>query len=177
MNLAPSTLHGILRAAAQMLVKFDDEFLSTQPAPGKWSPIQILGHLTDSAYNNHRRFLVAADQDHLRFEGYDQEAWVVRNGYQQRETAEVIETFRQAQIHLTEMLYQIPEALLNRQTREHDFDKMAMRRVEAGAESCLGFLIEDYLFHLVHHLKQIDPTFSAEWYIGYDKSSDKYRLA
>lgn len=171
MNLAPSTLHGILRAAAQMLVKFDDNFLSSPLAPGKWSPIQILGHLTDSAYNNHRRFLMAADQDHLRFAGYNQEAWVIRNGYQQRETAEVIETFRAAQHHLAEMLFHLPEELLNRKTREHDFDKMAMRPVQKGAESCLGFLIEDYLFHLVHHLKQIDPTFSAEWYIGYNKSS------
>ena len=171
MSLAPSTLHGILRAAAEMFMNHDDAYLSKKPAPDKWSPIEILGHLTDSAYNNHRRFLMAADQNHLRFSGYNQEAWVVRNGYQQRETADVIETFRTAQLHLAEMLYHLPEELMNRKTREHDFDRMAMRKVAAGTESCLGFLIEDYLYHLVHHLKQIDPTFSAEWYIGYDKST------
>jgi hypothetical protein len=174
MNLASSTLHGILRAAAQMFVKYDDEFLSQQPAPEKWSPIQILGHLTDSAYNNHRRFLMAADQDHLRFSGYNQEAWVIRNGYQERETGEVIETFRMAQHHLAEMIDRLPEELLSRKTREHELDKMAMRHVAPGSESCLGYMVEDYLFHLVHHLKQIDPTFSAEWYIGYDKSPGKY---
>lgn len=177
MNTAFYTLHGILRAAAQMLMEFDDDFLGSQPAPGKWSPIQILGHLTDSAYNNHRRFLMAADQDHLRFDGYDQEAWVIRNGYQERETAEVIETFRAAQNHLAEMIGRIPEELMNRKTREHEFDRMAMRKVKPAAESCLGFLIEDYLFHLVHHLRQIDPNFDAEWYIGYEKASDKFRLA
>lgn len=118
--------------------------------------------------------MMAADQSHLRFSGYNQEAWVIRNGYQERETGEVIETFRIAQHHLAEMIDRLPEELLNRKTREHDLDKGAMRYVAPGSESCLGYMVEDYLFHLVHHLKQIDSTFSAEWYIGYDKSPGKY---
>ena len=172
-SIASQTLHSILRAAAQMLNKKDEKELSHQPAPGKWSPQQILGHLTDSAYNNHSRVLIAADQDHLRFPGYDQEAWVTRNGYQQREGREVVATFLAAQRHLAHLLATLPEGLLNRQTTEHDFDRMAMRKLMPGAPSSLGFLIEDYLFHLVHHLRQIDPEFSAEWYIGYRSNSTK----
>jgi hypothetical protein len=63
---------------------------------------------------------------------------------------------------------------LNRKTRDHDLDKTAMRHVEPGSESSLSYMVEDYLFHLVHHLKQIDPDFTAEWYIGHDKSPGKY---
>lgn len=167
--IASKTLQSILRAAAQMLEKKSEKELSHHPALGKWSPKQVLGHLTDSAYNNHGRFLIAADQDHLRFPGYNQEAWVTRNGYQQREGREVITTFLAAQGHLAHLLATLPENLLNRKTSEHDFDRMAMRSVAPGAPSCLGFLIEDYLFHLVHHLRQIDPDFSADWYIGYQR--------
>jgi hypothetical protein len=169
LNPASETLHGILRAAAQMLAPFDEATLSHQPAPGKWSPKQILGHLIDSAYNNHGRFLMAADQDHLRFPGYDQNAWVNRNGYQQQDAREVVSTFLAVQSHLGHLLSNLPDDLLNRQTTEHAFATTAMRPFEEGAPSCLGYFIEDYLFHLVHHLKQIDPSFNEDWYIGYER--------
>jgi hypothetical protein len=169
MNLASQTLDGILRAAAQMLAPLDAETMSRQPAPHKWSPKQILGHLIDSAYNNHLRFLIAADQDHLLFPGYDQRAWVDRNGYQQRDAREVVSTFLTVQNHLGELLGSLPEELLNRQTTKHAFATTAMRPFTEGAPSCLGYFIEDYLFHLVHHLKQIDPNFEADWYIGYQR--------
>ncbi|WP_020571092.1 DinB family protein [Neolewinella persica] len=169
MNLASETLDRILRAAAQMLAPFDDDAMSRQPAPGKWSPKQILGHLIDSAYNNHGRFLIAADQDHLRFPGYDQNAWVERNGYQEQDAREVVSTFFVVQSHLGQLLNNLPDELLNRQTTDHTFATMAMRPFPDGAPSCLGYFIEDYLFHLVHHLKQIDPDFKEDWYIGYQR--------
>ena len=118
MNTAAITLHGILRAAAQMLAPLDAEAMGHQPAPGKWSPKHVLGHLIDSAYNNHRRFLMAADQDHLRFPGYNQTAWVDRNGYQNRDAHEVVSTFLAVQSHLGHLLASLPDDLLNRQTTE-----------------------------------------------------------
>ncbi|MEM9529117.1 MAG: DinB family protein, partial [Bacteroidota bacterium] len=67
------TLLSILRAAAPQLEAIPDEVFSQSSGPGRWSQKQILGHLIDSAYNNHQRFLRAPHQDHLRFVGYDQE--------------------------------------------------------------------------------------------------------
>lgn len=45
-------------------------------AEGQWSPKQIIGHLIDSAANNHQRFVRAQFTDDLVFPGYEQEAWV-----------------------------------------------------------------------------------------------------
>ena len=45
------------------------------PEPGAWSPKQVIGHLVDSATNNHRRFVLAQLQDALVFEGYEQDDW------------------------------------------------------------------------------------------------------
>lgn len=36
--------------------KFSKEELLSKPAPGKWSKLEILGHLIDSAINNLKRF-------------------------------------------------------------------------------------------------------------------------
>jgi hypothetical protein len=52
-------------------------------AIGKWSAKEILGHLIDSAANNHVRFVTAQLKDDLNFSGYDQEAWVRTQHYQQ----------------------------------------------------------------------------------------------
>ncbi len=45
---------------------------------GGWSRKQILGHLIDSASNNHQRFVRARLQDELRWPGYDQSGCVQR---------------------------------------------------------------------------------------------------
>ncbi len=160
----------ILRAAAEGLAQIPAETLSERPGPDRWSGKEVLGHLIDSAYNNHQRFLRGATQEHLRFVGYDQNEWVRRNAYQQRPAEEVVATFFTVQHHLAAVIATLPEDRLNRQTSEHDFHRMAMRKVAAGTPSSLGFLIEDYLYHLVHHLRQIIPGFTAEWYSGYGRT-------
>ncbi|MEM1358196.1 MAG: DinB family protein, partial [Bacteroidota bacterium] len=109
------TLLSILRAAAPQLEAIPDEVFSQSSGPGRWSQKQILGHLIDSAYNNHQRFLRAPHQDHLRFVGYDQEEWVLRNAYQERDKAEVIQTFLTVQTHLAQAIATQPEEVLSRQ--------------------------------------------------------------
>ncbi|MBP7689532.1 MAG: hypothetical protein KA765_16570, partial [Thermoflexales bacterium] len=43
---------------------------------GQWSAKQILGHLIDSAANNHQRFVRAQFTTDLIFQGYAQEDWL-----------------------------------------------------------------------------------------------------
>lgn len=176
-TLLSENLRGILRVVAPLLRQIPEADLSHKAALNKWSGKEILGHLIDSAYNNHRRFLRAIDQEDLIFTGYDQEAWVVLNGYQEREGSEVIDTFLLVQQHLAALISRLPTERLNALTTRHEFHRMAMRSVEENSPSSLGFLIEDYLFHLMHHLRQIIPDFQAKWYAGYQEKADKFRLS
>lgn len=169
--------HSILRSAAQGLRTIRPSELEEKPGLDRWSKKEIIGHLIDSAYNNHQRFLRGTTQTDLRFVGYDQQQWVARNAYQERPTEDVIATFFSVQHHLAHVIATIPEDILGRQTSEHDFHNMAMRQVPAGSPRSLGFLIEDYLYHLVHHLKQVIPGFTAEWYSGYQREGGTHRLA
>ena len=63
-------------AAVPALLALPAQRTADPLAPGKWSPREIVGHLIDSASNNHRRFVVGRWQDDLIFDGYAQDDWV-----------------------------------------------------------------------------------------------------
>jgi hypothetical protein len=44
-----------------------EEKASAPRAPGKWSAKQVMGHLIDSAFNNHQRFVRAQLSSSLSF--------------------------------------------------------------------------------------------------------------
>lgn len=69
-------------AIATKLRDIDEERASRNPTPGKWSFEDIIGHLVDSAANNHQRFVRMQMLPHLELEGYDCDAWVDRQQYQ-----------------------------------------------------------------------------------------------
>ena len=72
-----------------------DETQSEQPrAEDHWSSKQIIGHLIDSATNNHARFALGQMKDDLIFPGYDQNAWVEINHYQQAAWLQLVELWR-----------------------------------------------------------------------------------
>src|SRR5439155_1135928 len=76
-------LREALTASEPSLRRLSEEEASRTPAPGKWSAKQILGHLIDSASNNHQRFVRAQFTDDLVFPGYEQKAWVSAQRYQE----------------------------------------------------------------------------------------------
>jgi len=58
--------------------------------PSQWSPKEELGHLLDSAANNHQRIVRAQLEDKPAMPGYDGERWVELHAYQQRDWRELI---------------------------------------------------------------------------------------
>jgi hypothetical protein len=57
-----------------LLFAIGEPAFSSKPAPGKWSKKQIIGHLIDSATNNHQRFVRAQFETRPRIY-YDQNKW------------------------------------------------------------------------------------------------------
>lgn len=159
MNTYYHQLNEIIDLSYDQLQAIDQHDFSIQPSPSKWSKKQIIGHLIDSAYNNHQRFLSAHNQDNLIFQGYDQEAWVALNDYQNRSQEEVLNTWRVANQHLAHLIGGISDDLLNHKTRTHNFHIIGMNRPDEGSLSSLAYLIWDYIFHVEHHLNQILPDY------------------
>jgi hypothetical protein len=77
------------RATPLLLSLTDDESAESRE-PDSWSPRQIIGHLIDSAANNHSRFVLGQFQDNLIFPGYAQEDWVRVQKYDSAPWAELV---------------------------------------------------------------------------------------
>ena len=69
-------LRTAVQNAASALSAVSPEAAEKRPASGGWCAKEVIGHLIDSASNNHQRFVrgqIAAGQD---FPRYEQEEWV-----------------------------------------------------------------------------------------------------
>ncbi len=150
MNEPAAKLQGAIERAAPLLRKIDDAAASRRPAPGKWSQKEILGHLIDSAANNHQRFVRAQLQTDLRFPGYEQDGWVRVQDHADAPWRGLVELWLHYNLHLARIAGKIPP------------ERLGIRcRIGEGEETTLGLLIEDYVRHLEHHLRQLLPDFSA----------------
>ena len=152
-------LRKIITTSIDQIEAVPDRDFDFKADPATWSKKEILGHLIDSAYNNHQRFLKAPAQPDLVFTGYDQNEWVIRNNYQNRDKAEVLNTWIVVNRHLSNLLEGLPTPLLVRKTPKHNFHKICMNLLEDKQPATLSYLIWDYLFHLEHHLSQIIPDY------------------
>ncbi len=103
-----SDLRRTVEGAAARLEAIPPDRAREPVAPGKWSPQEIIGHLVDSASNNHGRFVRAQLSDDLFFPGYDQEAWVAVQQYATEDWPELLELWRAFNSHISHVVERIP---------------------------------------------------------------------
>ena len=118
--------------------------VSRDRGPGKWMKKEILGHLIDSAANNHQRFVRAPAADPFVGPGYDQNAWVAANRYRERPWSELVDLWAGLNRHLAHVIAGVPA------------DKLQTRCLIGDSQPApLEWWIRDYVRHLKHHLAQI----------------------
>jgi len=143
MNSVADELESIL-AVAERLRKIDDDTASVRPAPGHWSRKEILGHLIDSAANNHQRFVRLQLTNRIDLPGYQQDEWVLLQRYQDHKWSDIVSLWQLYNQHLAIVIRNAdPNALSN------------VWRTPSREEVDLAFIIRDYLVHMRHHLDQI----------------------
>jgi DinB superfamily len=111
---------------------------------GGWSRKQILGHLIDSALNNHQRFVRASLDGSYEGPAYEQKGWVTMHGYDSMPWSTLLEHWRAQNDLLCEVVERIPEGRLEATCRVGNYPPVTLR-----------FLVEDYLVHHSHHINQI----------------------
>lgn len=109
-----------------------------------WTRKQVLGHLLDSAANNHQRFVRAQLDGRYDGPGYGADAWVAIHGYDTWTWAELMNSWRDRNAVLTKLVARMDESTLG-----------ALCVIGGDAPVPLRFVVEDYLDHLEHHVKQI----------------------
>ena len=101
-------LRDAVNAAASRLLDLSDDDAGRAPGPGKWSPREVIGHLVDSAANNHQRFVRGQLQDDLVFLGYAQEDWVRVQDYAHAPWADLVALWRLYNLHLARVIELAP---------------------------------------------------------------------
>ena len=148
-------LRGAVSEARAWLAAVPEAESCRRPRPGGWSPREIIGHLIDSASNNHGRFVRGALEESLVFATYDQEAWVALHRYQDQEWSALLERWAAFNDQIAVAIEQIADDALARQRGEHNFDRIAWKTVAASEPATLEYFIRDYIGHLRHHLAQV----------------------
>ncbi len=141
-NHALDQLTFIVEKAPSMLTQISDGKMSEKPTPNKWSKKEIIGHLIDSATNNHQRF-VRGQFEAIPEICYDQNEWNKCSFYQQIDSNQIILFWTIYNRQLIEIVKRIPTDNLKKQ-------------VKVGEKLLtIEYLFIDYIAHLEHHLKQV----------------------
>lgn len=135
-NLAPSEF-----------LKYPEGELRRKTAPDKWSKKELLGHLIDSAANNHHRFIKIQFLPQPFFvEGYAQNDWVRIQNYNEKDTEQLVELWKVYNEHILFIMQNTSDKNLNIKIKAEDPFENA---------DTLFFLMKDYVDHMDHHFKQI----------------------
>jgi DinB superfamily len=133
-----------VKTAEGKLRKVSESDSNTPVLKGGWSRKQVIGHLIDSASNNHQRFVRASLQGSLEFPGYDQDGCVRVQAVQNAPWPLLVSLWADYNLYLAHVIANLPADKLQ-----------ANCRIGEDKPVTLRFLAEDYLTHLLHHLGQI----------------------
>jgi hypothetical protein len=121
-------------------------------APGKWTRLELLGHLIDSAINNQQRIVRGLYLPEVGFPGYDQEAMVRAQDYRNGDPEEMLQLW----------------TLMNRRIASHmeKAESAALaNQIHVGTDPAISLeqLMLDYVAHLEHHLRQMFGSQAMLW--------------
>jgi len=141
---AVDALARVLQTAPPRLVGISDEDAARRPAAGGWAAKELVGHLIDSASNNHQRWVRALAAPNLEFPKYRQEEWVHAQDYATERWADLVNLWLLYNRHLLHVARQIPPEKYG-----------TLCTIGDDAPVTLEALVVSYVEHLQHHLQQV----------------------
>ena len=111
---------------------------------GRPKKLDAVGSSSIGELQNLQRFVRAQLAAELQFPGYEQERWVAAQGYAEAPWEELVELWRLQNRRLAAVMRRIPAEKLTTPCR-----------IGSGDPVTLGWIVEDYLRHVEHHLEQI----------------------
>ena len=143
-SLAKSLEQALAYEYVNLRVLTNEQAAMRPAGADSWSRKEELGHLIDSAVNNHVRFAAASLQNDYSGPTYEQDGWVRAHGYHELPWLSLLDSWRQHNELLLRLVKRIPEERLTVRCRIGSADPVTLR-----------FLIEDYVLHMQHHLDHI----------------------
>lgn len=148
MQIIIQELRDLVQAFGQKINAIPEQDFYSKPHPKKWSKIEVLGHLIDSAQNNLRRFICSQYESSPPRIIYDQDFWVASNQYSNAKKENIIQLW----ILLNDRIYEILKTM-----EVVQYNKECNTGKNTPQLHSLQWLADDYLKHMKHHLNQIIP--------------------
>jgi hypothetical protein len=142
--LLPEDAQSKMDSFKQLLHGTPDSITGIKSDTSVWSLKEILGHLIDSAANNHQRFVRLQEGPLENFPGYNQEFWAQTQHYESFNWNSMIQLWYNYNLLLLHIMKNIPDDTL---TNSWQFE---------GKSLTLQWLAQDYFRHLYHHMQQFE---------------------
>lgn len=144
-------LENLVNEAYQWLGNLTEDAVTQRPSDGQWSIKEIIGHLVDSATNNHQRFVRLQIADDLVFPNYsqDNDRWVALQGYGRTDWNALIKLWRHFNLHLARIIESVDERCIDH-----------IWKMDENSSVTLGELMIDYPVHMKAHLQHIKALIS-----------------
>lgn len=144
MDAAADELEQIVTTAEPTLRSLPAATIADRPAADRWTIQEVLGHLIDSAANNHQRFVRAQFVEKLVFPKYEQNEWVSSQQYAAADWNQLVDLWAAYNRHLVHVIRCVKPAALPTICVIGPYEPVTLQ-----------FLIEDYVVHLKHHLQKM----------------------
>ena len=138
------TLREVIARLPARLQALPSARVEHKAAPHSWSPKEELGHLLDSAANNHQRIVRTQLEERPAMAGYDGDEWVALHRYQQRDWETLIELWVALNRQLLAAAEALPDSAWSRTCTIADSSPLTLK-----------FVFEDYIRHMLQHLRHI----------------------
>jgi len=152
LNQIADKVQRLVRSSVERWRDLPDTVLTFRPSDEDWSIKEIIGHLIDSASNNHQRFVRLQLTDMLTFPDYqqDNDNWVRIQRYQERPWDELLGLWRHFNDHLSQIIRSVDPSHLTH-----------VWVVDREKSVTLFDMMSGYLHHLEVHLDQITDNLDA----------------
>lgn len=144
-------LVSVVRTTEPAFRELADEVVGKRPAPDAWGIKEVVGHLIDSAANNHQRIVRAQFTEQLIFPKYYQNEWVICQNYLDADWQGLVDFWSAYNRHLANLIRTVPTSSLEVVCNIGPYEPVT-----------LHFLLVDYVVHLKHHLRKIAEELKLE---------------
>lgn len=138
----------MVRAFYQKYKSLPEEITKIRLSDDRWSLREIVGHLIDSASNNHQRFIRMQLERECSFPDYNKDEWLQTsfyNGIDFKELLRMLKSYNQLIAHLI--------AQVSEMTFDHIWNKPWDQK---EPEITLKDLIEHYIHHFQLHIDHFE---------------------
>ena len=148
-NEFSSVITGILNVIEQeepILAALPEEVIAERFNHQNRSIKQLLGHLIDSASNNHQRMVRLQYNESLVFPDYtqDNDRWIALQDYQHADWKNIIQFWKFYNLHIVQIMRTVDPLKLDNYWTDFEGNKVTLRQ-----------MIEGYLWHLELHIGHI----------------------